>query len=35
MKIKGRVWMRLTTDERMICLEYAAWENSKRMKKAA
>lgn len=34
MNITGSVWMALTRDERMICLEYASWENEKRMKKA-
>lgn len=34
MKIKASEWNRLTTDEKLICLEYAAWESQKRMKKA-
>lgn len=35
MNVTGQVWMSLTKDERMICLEYATWSNAKRMKKAA
>jgi hypothetical protein len=35
MKITGRVWLALSRDERMVCLEFASWENAKRMKKAA
>lgn len=35
MNVSGRVWRELTKDERMVCLEFAHWENAKRMKKAA
>lgn len=35
MNITGAVWMELTKEERMICLEFAVFENLKRMKKAA
>lgn len=34
MKVTGEVWLALSREERMICLEYATWENSKRMKKS-
>lgn len=35
MIVCGQVWLSLTKDERMVCLEFAAWESKKRMKKAA
>jgi len=34
MIVSGQVWMSLTYAERMVCLEFAAWETKKRMKKA-
>lgn len=34
MNVTGSVWLDLTKDERMVCLEFASWENRKRMKKA-
>lgn len=30
MNVSGKVWLALTRDERMICLEFAAYENAKR-----
>lgn len=33
MSVTGFVWRELTMDERMVCLEFAAYENQKRMKK--
>jgi len=35
MNVTRQAWLSLTKDERMVCLEYAAWESQKRMKKAA
>lgn len=34
MNVTGRVWLELTQAERMVCLEFASWQNAKRMKKA-
>lgn len=38
MNVMGQVWLELTRDERLICLEFAAYQNAKRhvaqMKKA-
>ncbi|WP_156395460.1 hypothetical protein [Paenibacillus sp. Root52] len=30
MTVTGKVWLALTRDERLICLEFAAYENAKR-----
>lgn len=32
MMVTGSVWLQLTRDERMVCLEFAAWNNAKRKK---
>jgi hypothetical protein len=30
MSVIGKVWLAFTREERMICLEFAAYENAKR-----
>lgn len=30
MTVTGKVWLAFTREERMICLEFAAYENAKR-----
>ncbi len=34
LNVTGRVWLDLTQEERMICLEFASWQNVRRVKHA-
>lgn len=31
MKVKASVWLALTREERLVCLEFASWENKRKM----